>query len=81
MAKQKVSKELAQFQEAANNLIAIRILQEYLHIREFGPSELENFVECWVKSHVLKPTAKMKKSIWRYFLTHWKMYLQECKHV
>lgn len=73
----KKSAALIQFQEASYHLVAIRILGDYVEARHLMPVEPEHFVEDWVTKHIIKPPALMKRSIWRYFLKEWQMYLRK----
>ena len=76
----KKSKELAQFQEAANHLVAIRILGDYVEALTFLKAvEPEHFVEQWVNKNIIRATTFMKRGIWRYFLLEWQNYLMKKK--
>lgn len=71
----KKTKELRKFEKAANHLLAMKVLGDYITSVSVKPTEPEHFVEEWISVHLTKPTVTLKKNLWKTFLNEWQIYL------
>jgi len=65
---EKMSVELERFQALSMQLIAGKILADYIDANKNCTGEPEYFFEEWLKIHIIKPDSDFKERAWKAFM-------------
>jgi len=66
--KSKESNELKNFQKVAKQLIANKMLFEYMELNDIVVTEPERFAEDWMRNNLMGAKRAFKSEVWKYFL-------------